>query len=609
MPDASSILQQTNFSKLDWVIVLLYPLISVGIGLYVRKLITNMSDFVVAGQSLGVCLGIATMTGTELGLITVMYNAQKGFTGAFAALHIALAAGIVTFLVGVTGLFVYRLRAMGVLTIPEFYQRRFDRRTRVLGGIMMALGGILNMGLFLQVGSKFLVGITGLSASSVALPVVMVVLICLVLIYTCLGGMISVVISDYVQFVVLSVGLVLATVLAVNYVGWDNIFTTIEQEVGVAGFDPTVPGKSASPAPTQEEPATVAPAQEASTMAASTATAVESQASAEKMPAQESAPSGGFGWEYIVWMGFLGLVSCAIWPTAVARALAMDSPKAVKQQYMLASVSFMIRFLVPCFWGICALVFVLQNAALRDLFFPAGYPPPESLPKGVVAYDNLYAMPIFLGRILPVGVIGVITAGMLAAFMSTHDSYLLCWSSVLTQDVVAPLYENENRKLSSKTRITLTRVFIVVIGVYVLLWGLVYHGSDDIWDYMAVTGAIYYNGAFALLFGGLYWKRASSKGAFLALLAGIFAVIGLGPVQHGISMALNFLAGSSTGLMETIAKLPAIELQEVVLKGSKVSELVFSIPAARVGLISIAVTTLTMIIGSLVFPDREPRKA
>ena len=55
---------------------------------------------------------------------------------------------------------------MGVLTIPEFYERRFDRRTRVLGGIMMAFGGILNMGLFLQVGSMFLVGITGLSASS-----------------------------------------------------------------------------------------------------------------------------------------------------------------------------------------------------------------------------------------------------------------------------------------------------------------------------------------------------------------------------------------------------------------------------------------------------------
>ena len=167
-------LSMTNFTPVDWVIVICYPLISLVIGVMVRKYIANMSDFVCAGRSLGTCLGIATLTGTELGLITVMYSAQKGFKGGFAAFHIALAAGIVTFIVGATGFMVYRLRAMQVLTIPEFYERRFGRKTRILGGIMMALGGILNMGLFLQVGSKFIVGITGLSATSWALPTVMV---------------------------------------------------------------------------------------------------------------------------------------------------------------------------------------------------------------------------------------------------------------------------------------------------------------------------------------------------------------------------------------------------------------------------------------------------
>ena len=284
MTEAEQILQQTNFSALDWAIVIVYPLISVAIGIYVSRLVKNMSDFVTAGQGLGVCLGIATMTGTELGLITVMYSAQKGFTGGFAAFHIALMAGIITMIVGLTGFIVYRLRAMQVLTIPEFYGRRFDRKTRILGGIMMALGGILNMGLFLKVGSMFIVGITGLSATGWAIPAVMVSLIAFVLIYTCLGGMISVVISDYVQFVVLSFGLLLTTGLAVWKLGWTNIFDTVEQVMGPGGFDPTI-------------------------------------------------ADSGFGWDYIVWMGFLGLVGCAIWPTSVARALAMESPEAVKRQY------------------------------------------------------------------------------------------------------------------------------------------------------------------------------------------------------------------------------------------------------------------------------------
>ena len=52
----------------------------------------------------------------------------------------------------------------------------------------------------------------------------MAVLLALVLIYTVLGGMISVVITDYIQFVVLSVGLIVATVLAVQSLSWGNIF-------------------------------------------------------------------------------------------------------------------------------------------------------------------------------------------------------------------------------------------------------------------------------------------------------------------------------------------------------------------------------------------------
>jgi solute:Na+ symporter, SSS family len=509
----AELLKQTNFSTIDWVIVILYPLISVGIGLYVRKYVRNMKDFVVAGRGMGLWLGIATITGTELGLITVMYSSQKGFTGGFAAFHIALAAGIVTFIVGVTGFLVYRLRKLEVMTIPEFYEKRFDRKTRILGGIMMALGGILNMGLFLKVGSMFLVGITGLSAASWALPAVMIFLIVLVLIYTCLGGMISVVIADYVQFVVLSIGLLLTCYLAVDYLGWENIVTTVKQEMGRGGVDPTV-------------------------------------------------AESGFGWEYMVWMGFLGLVSCGIWPTSVARALAMKSPKVVKRQFMFASVSYMIRFLIPYFWGICAFVFIMQNTELKELFFPGGYPAPE----GVKGYDNLYSMPIFLGRILPAGLIGIITAGMVAAFMSTHDSYLLCWSSVLTQDVVAPISKSLGKDISAKGRVMLSRVFIVAIGLYVLYWGLIYKGGDDIWDYMAVTGAIYFSGAFALMLGGLYWKRASSTGAFLALITGLSAILGLGPVQKLIGVKW---------------------------------------PSANVGLCSIGATTLVMVVGSLLFPDRK----
>ncbi|HID78039.1 MAG TPA: sodium:solute symporter family protein [Planctomycetaceae bacterium] len=506
MDSTAEILSKTNFSTVDWVIVICYPLISVLLGLIARKYIASMKDFVTAGQSLGTALGVATLTGTELGLITVMYMAEKGFKGGFAAFHIALAAGVVTLFVGLSGFLIYRLRAMEVLTIPEFYERRFGRKTRILGGLMMAFGGILNMGLFLKVGSMFIVGVTGLSAESWALPAVMIFLLSLVLIYTVLGGMVSVVLADYVQFVVLSFGLLITTVIAVNRLGWNHIFATIDQFMGAKGFDPTV-------------------------------------------------AEGEFGVEYIVWMGFLGLIGCAVWPTSVARALAAESPQTVKRQFTFGAVSYLIRWLIPQFWGICAFVFIMtHDAQLKGLFFPET--------AGVEPFDARYAMPIFLGRILPPVLLGVISAGMVAAFMSTHDSYLLCWSTVLTQDVVAPMFGGH---LSTRARILLSRTLIVVIGLYVLWWGLFYRGTEDVWDYMAVTGAIYFTGAFAVLAGGLYWKRASSTGAVLALLAGCTALLGLTPVQ---------------GLFGV------------------------TIPSARVGLVSIGATIAAMVFGSLLFPDR-----
>ncbi len=496
------LLSQTNFTLLDWLIVLLYLVATFMIGVFSRKYIHSMSDYLVAGRGVGTRLGIATLAGTEMGLVTVMYNAQKGFTGGFAAFHIGLVAGIVTFFVGLSGFIVARLRKYEVLTIPEFYEKRFDKKTRVLGGIMLALGGILNMGLFLKVGSMFIVGVTGLSAEGAALPIVMVILLVLALVYTALGGMVSVIITDYLQYVVLSFGTIIAVVYVSSQLGFDNIFNTISSSMGERGLNPLL-------------------------------------------------PESGFGPEYILWMIITaGLVSCAIWPTAVSRALAADSEKTVKKQYMWASITFMIRFLVPMFLGICAFVYLQSNAELGKVF------------AGKQALSNLYAMPVFLGKVLPLGLIGIITAAMIAAFMSTHDSYLLVWSSVITQDIVAPL----KKELTQKKRIKLTRIILFIIGGYILFWGLFYKGREDIWDYMAVTGSIYFTGAMAVLVLGLYWKRASSTGAFLALLSGLAAIAGLTPVQD--------LLG-------------------------------FKVASARVGLLAVGFSFAIMVIASLIWPDKK----
>jgi len=521
----------TNFGRFDALIVIGYLSISLVVGLAVRRFVRDMATYIAADRSVGRWLGLASLTGTELGLITVMYSAEKGFKGGFAAFHIALVAGIVTWLVGATGFIIVPLRRHGVLTIPEYYGKRFGRRTRILGGIMLALGGILNMGLFLKVGSMFIVGVTGMSESGWALPLVMTALLGLVLLYTVLGGMISVILTDYIQFVVLAFGMLLATGLMIGHLGWDVMFSTVESHMGRRGFDPLV-------------------------------------------------MDGGFGPGYVAWMALVGVVSCAVWPTSVARALAMEDERAVRSSYRWSSISFMIRFLIPYFWGIGALVFLLTQAP--DLAARFGLA--ASSGAGGESIDALYAMPVFLGKLLPAGLLGLVTAAMIAAFMSTHDSYLLCWASVIVQDIVAPL---RGDVATAAERVRWTRITIVLIGAYIWAWGLFYRGGDDVWDYMAITGAVYFTGAFAVLVGGLYWPRGSSAGAFCALLAGCSAIFGLEPLRIPLGRFLLAAAGRPAGVDEASQWLTS----------------------QRVGLGSVALTVVVFVVVSLLVPDRPESAA
>ena len=146
---------QTNFGRLDWAIVVVYVLGSVAIGVYANRYIGRLSDFLVAGRAVRVYLGIATMTGTEIGLITLMYAAGDGFTRGLASFHVGVIYGAATAFVGLTGFIIYRLRQAGVMTIPEYYGRRYDMSVRWLGGLILAAAGIMNMGLFLRAGADF----------------------------------------------------------------------------------------------------------------------------------------------------------------------------------------------------------------------------------------------------------------------------------------------------------------------------------------------------------------------------------------------------------------------------------------------------------------------
>ena len=366
------------------------------------------------------------------------------------------------------------------MTIPEFYQRRFGRGVRVVAGGVLSLAGILKMGLFLQVGVLFLMGITGVR-DPLALKLVMTVVLAGIVLYTVLGGMVSVLVTDYLQFIVLSLALLATCVLALQVVDMDRICLHLDHVRKGPGLNPF--------------------------------------------------DSDGFGGEYVLWMVLLGLISAAAWPPNVMRACAARSTRVVRQIYSFSAVGFLVSAVVPCFLGVYAMAYfdpanpTLRNAALGEVFT-----------AGASGRTSLLAMPVALSQVLPAGLIGLVAAGMLAALMSTQDSGLVCWSAVLAQDVIAPCVGGG---LSDKDRLRLTRLLVLGIGAIVLAWGLWHPWRQSLWEYLAVAGSVYFTGAFSLLVVGIYWRRASRFGAYLALGCGALALLGLEPVRNCVGLEIS----------------------------------------------------------------------
>jgi solute:Na+ symporter, SSS family len=463
----------SNFTWIDGVIVTVYLALSLLAGVWANRHIHSSRAYLIGGGRSGAALNVASYIGTTLGLVTLMYASIDAFSHGFAYVTLALIGMATGLLLGTTGLVIGPLRRLNLMTIPEYFEHRYSRGVRVTGGIICALAGILNMGLFPKMGATFLAYSTGLSAAAedpeTLVNLITSLLIVLVLVYTVLGGMVSVIITDYVQFVILSLGMGTGVYFCLTHpdLGWNVMLGTMAEHRGERMFSPL-------------------------------------------------AENGGYGWVWIVFNFLVFLVAGFCWAPEATRALTARNEATARRTFLLAAPGMFIRLAIPALWGVAAFTLVAQHPGLTDYFYPHGL-------DGDPAHAA-EAMPATLGAIVPAGLLGLLVAGLMAAFMSTHDSYLLCWSSVISRDVIGPLSKT---KQTDQREILITRISVVCIGLFLLVWGIWYELPDSVWTYMAVSGTIYLSGAGAALLGGIYWKRASTAGAWAALLSGLLAVAGL----------------------------------------------------------------------------------
>lgn len=448
-----------NFSWIDGGIVGVYLAATMTAGVMVRKYVGKVEHFLVAGREMNLYLGIASMAATEFGVVTCMYAAQNGYDKGFAGATPGVLYALAMLFVGLTGFCIKPLREAGVITIPELFEARFGSRIRWLAGVVIVLGGLLNMGVFLRVGGDFLVQTCGLDQQYLVLT--MGALLAAVALYTIMGGMLSVLVTDFMQFVVMSAGLVTVSWLILHDVGWTTMVETVTKHHGEGGFNPF--------------------------------------------------KHKDMGFDYVLFMGLVNLAAVLTWQTLIQRLLSAKDARTGRRIYTQTSFFFVCRFLIPGIWGIAALTKIAPDE-LSTVF------------AGVdEARQSLLAMPRYLSTAVPMGLMGILVAAMLAADMSTDSAYMLTWGSVIYNDILAPF----RKKWSEKRGILINRMIIALIGIFLFFFGLFYELQGDVWTYLAVTGAIYLSSMSILLISCCYWRRANSWGAGAAIVVGAAIPIAL----------------------------------------------------------------------------------
>lgn len=292
-----------NFHTIDWIVLLLYLGLSIFIGIRAKKYVENMEGYFVAGRRVKVALGSATLIATEIGVVTFMYFGELGYVTGFSCFALGIIGVIGYLVIGKTGFIVSGLRRLKVITIPEFYEVRFGRHVRLLGGILLFLGGVLNMGIFLKMDGLFLTETMGFSPD--VLAIVMTAMLLVVISYTALGGMFSVVITDFMQFVILSLGMLVATVFVLQRVGFAEIAATVTRQFGEAGVNPAVNPR--------------------------------------------------FGWTFLFWMLIGSVALSALNQPAASKSFASENPEVARKVFLYTGVTLAGRYMIPMFWGVAAL--------------------------------------------------------------------------------------------------------------------------------------------------------------------------------------------------------------------------------------------------------------
>jgi len=192
-----------------WLAVVGYLALQLAIGYWASRRVKTEKDYLLAGRSLGFWFVAFSLFATWFGSETVMGSsaavAEEGLAGGRADPF-----GYALCLLGMALLLAYRLRAKGYVTIGDFFKERYGRPAEVVGSALFIPSILTWSGAQLLAFGIILKSLTGIDLYlGITLATVLVIT------YTTMGGLLGDVITDFLQGIVLILGLVLILTLII----------------------------------------------------------------------------------------------------------------------------------------------------------------------------------------------------------------------------------------------------------------------------------------------------------------------------------------------------------------------------------------------------------
>ena len=505
----------TSFSPLDYAIFIGYALLILGVGLWVSRTKDGQEksaeDYFLASKSLPWWAIGASLIAANISAEQFIGMSGSGFTLGLAIASYEWMAALTLLVVGKYFLPIFIEK--GLYTIPEFVEKRYSTQLKtILAVFWIALYVFVNLASVLYLGSLALETIMGL-------PMVYGVmgLALFAAAYSLYGGLSAVSWTDVIQVVFLVMGGLVTTYLALDAVSggagmWAGMQAMME----------------------------VAPERFVMIL--------------EKgHPQYNNLPGIG------VLVGGMWVANLYYWgfnQYIIQRTLAAKSLKEAQRGILFAAVLKLILPLVVVLPGIAAYVMINDPAVMAGLGDGASNNMP-SLAEADKAYP-------WLLQFLPAGLKGLAFAALTAAIVSSLASMLNSTSTIFTMDIYKQYIrpDADDRTTVNMGRISATVALVIAAFMAPLLGGI-----DQAFQFIQEYTGVVSPGILAVFVMGLFWKKATNKGAIWGALSSIpvamyFKVAPKGWSDSALFLDLPFLDQMGWTALLTMAIIAAVSWRE-----------------------------------------------